>query len=62
MYGYLPPISKTSKSEEQYMQDTAGGVRRNCGTHHMDEQVLDDQLEPISNNSVRTQGVGFKSC
>ena len=50
------------------MCDTAGEVNTNSkvtfsyGPLHTDEQVLDDQIELIYNNSVRTQDVVEKTC
>ena len=65
LYGYLPPIIKSSKLDEVDTQDTAEEVRTNslamysCGSLRMDEQRLDDQLKPIFNNSVLIQGVAW---
>ena len=33
-----------------------------CGTPHMDEQRLDDQLEPVYSSSVLMQDVSWKTC
>ena len=63
-YGHLPPISKTiQRSRTRH----AGCCRRSKSElisdgllwtpSHTDVQVLDDQLEPIYNSSVRTQDV-----
>ena len=49
------------------MRDTAGEVGTNslvtysCGPLHMDEQWLDDQLEPTYNSSVPIQDVALKT-
>ena len=54
---------KPSKSDEQDIRDTAGGVRTNSfetfsgGPHYRDQQVLDDQLELIYDTFVWTQYV-----
>ena len=50
------------------MRDPAGEVRTNSSATfsdrplHMDVQMLDDQLEPIYNSSVWTQGVVSVIC
>ena len=67
LYGHLPPITKTIKSDEPDMQDTAGEVRTNSsaiysrGPLHMDEQSQNDQIEPIYNSSVLIQDVALKT-
>ena len=61
------PSLKPSKSDEQDLQDTTREVRRNSwvmfssGPLHMDEQVLNDQLELIHSSSVQTQDVSKKT-
>ena len=66
-----PPTTlsqKTSKLNEQDMQDAAGEVKDEIirdvllWTPSYDEQVLDNQLELIYNNTVRTQVVAGKPC
>ena len=61
------PSWKPSKLDEPDMWDTAGEVRANSlvmyysGPLHTNEQVLDDQLEPIYNSSVPIQDVNKKT-
>ena len=44
------------------MRDTAGEVGTNsCRPLHMDEQMQDDQQEPIYNGSVPIQDVALKT-
>ena len=59
MATYLPSL-KLSKYDEQDMQDTAREVRMNSQATfslHMDVKVLDNQLEPMYNSSIRTKDV-----
>ena len=50
------------------MQDTAGEVRTDSwaiyssGSLHIDEQRLNDQLEPIHNSSVPVQDIALKTA
>ena len=62
------PSRRPSKLDEQDIQYTAGGARKNSkatfsnGPLHTDAQVKDNQLELIYNSSVRTQDVAWKTC
>ena len=68
LYGLYHPSQKPFKLDKLDMQDTAREVRTNSlamyssGPIHMDEQKLDDQLEPINSNSVPIQDVAWKTC
>ena len=62
LYDFLPPSRKLSKLDEQDVLDTVGEVvTYSCGPLHMDEQRLDDQLEPTFNSSVLLQDVALKT-
>ena len=58
---------KLSKLDEPDRQNTAREVRTNslatysCGHHHIGEQRMDDQLEPIYNSSVPIQDIALKT-
>ena len=61
------PSWKLSKLDKPDMQDTTGEIRANsyvmysCGALHMDEQKLDDLLEPIYNSSLPIWDVAWKT-
>ena len=61
------PSRKLSNLDGPDMRDTAGEVRTNSlamysrGLVHMDEERLEDQLEPIRNSSVPKQDVALKT-
>ena len=62
------PSRKLSKSDEQYMQDTAGEARTNSlvmysyGPPYMAGQKQDDQLEHTFSSYVRIRDVVLKTC
>ena len=57
------PSRKLSKFNEPDMRDTAGEVGTgSCEPLHLDEQRLEDQLEPTYISSVPIRGVALKTC
>ena len=64
---YLPLIMKTIQvrrtrhAEHGWRSKDELISNNSCGSHHMDEQRQDDQLEPIYNSSVPIQDVALKS-
>ena len=62
------PSLKPSKPDEQDMLDTAGDIRTNSlattssVSHHIDEQVLNDQLKLIYRSIVPTLAVALRTC
>ena len=62
------PSRKLSKLDQPDLQDTPGEVKTNSlamyssGPLNMDEQSLDDKLEPIYRSSVPIEDVAWKTC